>query len=119
MASAATRSGPAKDLFKKLLLRIELEIGNPQLSPQWLAGQFGVSARYIHKLFAIENMSCQAYIIGQRLEYARRDLVSAPTQIGIATLAYRWCFSDPSSFSRAFRKRFGCTPGGYRAKRRL
>jgi AraC-like DNA-binding protein len=39
-------------------------------------------------------------------------------KIRIATLAYRWGFSDPSSFGRAFRNLFGHSPGVYKNRKR-
>ena len=40
-------------------------------------------------------------------------------QLSVTEIAFRNGFNDPSHFSRAFRDRFGTTPGGYRAARSL
>ena len=116
-ATSARSSGAARDLFDEICYSIDLEIGNPALSPQWLAQRFGVSPRYIHKLFASHGMTCQTYITQARLTYARHDLANSPMNLRIATLAYRWGFSDPSAFGRSFRRYFGHSPGSYRKRR--
>jgi AraC family transcriptional regulator, positive regulator of tynA and feaB len=117
-ATHARGSVAARDLFDQILYSIDLEIGNPELTPQWLADRFGVSPRYIHKLFAAQGLTCQTYITHARLRYARHDLINSPMKIRIATLAYRWGFSDPSSFGRAFRNLFGHSPGVYKNRKR-
>ena len=114
-------SGPrsmrtSADILSRMLVHIDCEAGNSALSPEWLANKFGISVRHVHKLFAKEGLTCQAYITNLRLNYARRDLIAFSQKIRIQTLAYRWGFSDPSSFGRAFRKRFGCSPGEFQSK---
>ncbi|SFV33477.1 helix-turn-helix domain-containing protein [Hyphomicrobium facile] len=115
---AAQRPSVANDLFERILSVIEMEIGNPELSPQWLADKFGISVRYIHKLFASRDLTCQGYITTERLSHAKQDLSASANTIRISALAYRWGFSDSSSFGRAFKSRFGLAPGQYRSKRR-
>lgn len=118
VAGAAQRPSVANDLFERIRGVIEMEIGNPELSPQWLADKFGVSVRYIHKLFASRGLTCQGYITNERLSHAKQDLSASANTIRISALAYRWGFSDSSSFGRAFKSRFGLAPGQYRSKRR-
>lgn len=115
---AAQRPSIANDLLERIRGVIEMEIGNPELSPQWLADKFGISVRYIHKLFASRDLTCQGYITNERLSHARQDLSASANTIRISALAYRWGFADSSSFGRAFKNRFGLTPGQYRTKRR-
>lgn len=118
LASDECFSPSSHDLMETIRGLIEIEICNPDLSPQWLADRFGVSVRYIHKLFAYTGLTCQGYITSERLSHARLDLISATNKIRIASLAHRWGFSDSASFGRAFKNRFGEPPGKYRNKRR-
>ncbi len=111
---ATQHSSVANDLLERIRGVIEMEIGNPDLSPQWLADKFGISVRYIHKLFASKGLTCQGYITNERLSHARQDLSASANSIRISALAYRWGFTDSSSFGRAFKNRFGLTPGQYR-----
>lgn len=51
------------------------------------------------------------YIREQRLRRCLADLLSAGhAHRQIADIAYRWGFSDPISFTKAFKQRFGRTP---------
>jgi AraC-like DNA-binding protein len=118
LASDECFSSRSNDLMETIRSLIEIEIGDPELSPQWLANRLGVSVRYIHKLFASRGLTCQGYITSERLSYARQDLMCATNKIRIASLAPRWGFSDSASFGRAFKNRFGEPPGKYREKRR-
>lgn len=53
------------------------------------------------------------WLLTQRLQRARHLLLCSDLQI--KNIAYECGFATPSSFIRIFRKRFGTTPGGYRA----
>ena len=55
------------------------------------------------------------YIREQRLRRCLADLLSAQhVHRQIADVAYRWGFSDPGSFAKAFKQRFGRTPSDAR-----
>jgi AraC-like DNA-binding protein len=96
---------------RELLKFIEDNIGNAELSPGAAAEHFNVSVRYIHRQFAINGTTFGTHVMGKRLEGVRRDLVSeAYDSVPISALAFRWGFSDLSTFTRAFKKRFNCTP---------
>jgi AraC-like DNA-binding protein len=97
-------------MLRRILTQIERDLKDPLLSPASLAGKLGISVRYVHKLFAMEGRTCLSHISERRLLRARSDLLSADNKLRISTLGYHWGFSDPSSFGRAFRKRFGCSP---------
>jgi AraC family transcriptional activator of tynA and feaB len=115
-SSDARRPAASSHLLDSLIAVIDREIPNRKLSPQWLAQHFGVSTRYVHKLFAQRGMTCQAYIVSRRLAHARHDMALSMRPMHISTLAFRWGFSNPASFSRAFRSQFGCSPRDYRLK---
>ncbi len=81
------------------------------------AEHFGISARYVHKLFAASSTTFSSYVVAKRLEHIRSDLLSpACRNQPISNLAYRWGFNDLSSFNRAFKSRFGCSPSRFRAQ---
>jgi AraC-like DNA-binding protein len=112
-ASSSRDECAAAYLLARMRVEIDREAGNTALSPEWLAERFGISVRHVHKVFASQGLTCQSYITDLRLNYARKDLCASSVKLRIATLAYRWGFNDPSSFGRAFRNRFGCSPGEF------
>jgi AraC-like DNA-binding protein len=109
-------AGPkAHYLLQQILAYIDGNIPNADLSPQGIAQEFGISVRYVHKLFIACGATFCSYVTTKRLDYVRRDLVSPTSRhVPISFVAYRWGFNDLSSFNRSFKNRFGCTPSRYR-----
>jgi AraC family transcriptional regulator, positive regulator of tynA and feaB len=98
-------------LLNRLIDYIDHNLADPELSPHRVADQFGISVRYLHKLFAQFGNTFSAHITAERLKRIKWDLdVSSGRRPSISTLAYRWGFNDLSTFHRAFKKQFGCTP---------
>ncbi|MFI5882889.1 helix-turn-helix domain-containing protein [Streptomyces sp. NPDC051554] len=97
---------------------IETRLGEPELSPQVLADEHGVSLRYLHKLFHEQGTTVGGWIRRRRLESCRAEL-ARPTAADrtIAAVAARWGFISPAHFSHAFRKAYGMSPARYRGQR--
>lgn len=88
---------------------------DPDLSVQTLAAAHRVSARYVTMVFADTGLPPPAaYIREQRLHQAARLLAGDAT---VADVANRCGFADPTTFTRAFRRRFDATPGEWRQAR--
>jgi AraC-like DNA-binding protein len=101
----------ARSLSLRLLQYVDRELRNPALDPVSVASHFGISVRYVHKLFAQQGLTAGAYIKAKRLEQVRFDLIApANRQEKIAVIAKKWGFHDLSTFTRAFREKYGCKP---------
>ena len=88
------------------------EIG---LTPAAIARELGISARYVHFLFAKQSTTFGREILRVRLERARdllndRRCADAP----IGDIAARCGFAEASHFARCFRGTFGLAPSDYR-----
>lgn len=106
-----------KTYMREIMNYIDANINSSELSPRSVANNLGISVRYVHKLFAVTGTTFSVYVISKRLEFVRRDLVSRGYRHQpIFGLAYRWGFNDISTFNRAFKKKYGCSPSEYRAK---
>jgi AraC-like DNA-binding protein len=105
---AAVRLSAMKDDIRKACHR-------PDLSVRAVAARHGVSARYVQRVFEESGATFTQYLTEQRLASAYKAL-QRPTSghVPISTIAYDCGFSDVSHFNRAFRRRFGCTPGEVR-----
>jgi AraC-like DNA-binding protein len=91
-------------------------LGNRDLSIEWLALRHHVSVRYIQMLFESERATFSAFLLKRRLERADRVLGElASTGRSISAIAFDCGFGDLSYFNRAFRKRYGMTPSSRRA----
>ena len=94
-------------------------IAEPDLSAERIAQEFSMSRRSLYYLFDRMGQTPHAYILGLRLEAARKSL--ADEREGnktITQLAYEFGFSDAAHLSRAFHEKFGVSPSGWRAQRR-
>ncbi len=110
-------AAPASHMLRKIMDYISHNISSADLTPTSTAKQFGISTRYVHKLFAASNTTFGAHVVAKRLDHIRGDLLSPGCRNQpISNLAYRWGFNDLSSFNRAFKSRFGCSPSRFRAQ---
>jgi AraC family transcriptional activator of tynA and feaB len=107
---------PPSFYMRELADFINTNIGNVELSPHLAAEHLGISVRYVHKQFSTRGTTFGTYVTAKRLELVRRDLTSqACRNQPIFVIAYRWGFNDLSTFIRAFKKRFSCSPSQYRS----
>ncbi len=92
---------------------IRHNLGAATLRPGRLAAMAGMSRSQLYRLF--EPLGGVAQVIQrERLRQARRLLSDPAERRDIGALAEAAGFFDPSSFSRAFRREFGCTPSEMR-----
>lgn len=112
------RAGEA--MADSLLLRVQTyvraHLTEPGLTPERIAAAHHVSARQLYKTFAAADLRLEQWIIGLRLEGARRDLaLPQSANRTIAAIARHWCFSNPSHFTHRFREAYGMTPREWQA----
>lgn len=89
---------------------IERNLTNPELGADFLASQLGVSRSSVYRIFK-DDGGIARFISERRLQNAFADLIGITAERGaIRRTALRWGFSDPSTFQRRFRDRFGITP---------
>lgn len=90
-------------------------LGNPELDVKLIAEAVGVSASYIHRLFASSGQTLMQWISGERLDACHREL-SLPCELKrpVYAVAQDWGFNNQAHFSRAFRARFGISPSAVR-----
>ncbi len=102
-------------LVERILAYIEDQLGDPELSPARVAQTHHISIRYLHKLFAEQNITVAGFIRNRRLERSRRDLLDpAQRSRPVSAIGARYGFTDPAHFSRVFRAAYGSPPGAYR-----
>jgi signal transduction histidine kinase/DNA-binding response OmpR family regulator len=100
--------------LEKVMHVIESNIEDSSFGVPELASALAMSRQTLHdKMKKLSNESPGAFIQSARLKLAAKMLVSKAgnvTEIALAT-----GFNDPTYFIRAFKKRFGVTPGEYKA----
>jgi AraC-like DNA-binding protein len=80
-----------------------------------LAQESHWSVRTVQAAFSAGGLSFSDWLTGERLDLARAMLADPAWETrGVAHVAYAAGFTDPSTFFRAFRRRFGTTPGAAR-----
>ncbi|MBN9629993.1 MAG: helix-turn-helix domain-containing protein [Actinobacteria bacterium] len=95
---------------------IEENLSRPDLSVGEIAAANFMSARKLHSLFEMLDITVAAWVRSRRLHHCRRELVdSAFSGLTIAQIAARWGFKDAAHFSRSFTDRFGASPRAFRA----
>ncbi|HZD52763.1 MAG TPA: helix-turn-helix domain-containing protein [Woeseiaceae bacterium] len=115
-ARARTPVDRSPDAQRRRIKRfIEQNLRLRHLGPEMIAGKFGISTRYLHKLFAREEHTVAQYIRTERLRACRRalaDPVCADTSI--TDIALQWGFYDLPHMTRCFREVYGVTPKEFR-----
>jgi AraC family transcriptional regulator, positive regulator of tynA and feaB len=112
-----TRSSRPDQLNGRLQQALRDRFHEIGLTPTVIARDLGISARYLHYLFAKRATTFGQELIRVRLERARdllNDQRCADAPIGdIAALCG---FAEASHFARCFRRSFGLAPSDYRRK---
>ncbi|HQT47922.1 MAG TPA: helix-turn-helix domain-containing protein, partial [Acidocella sp.] len=104
-----------RSTFQRLIEEIESRLHDADLNLQSLADAVGMSVRAVQKLFQREALSFAQYVRRRRLQHAAQDLLDPQqTKLLVAEIGFRWGFSDPAHFSRAFREQYGMTPSAFR-----
>ena len=93
---------------------VRTHLQSPLLGPQMLCRQVGMSRSNLYRLLESEG-GVTSYIQRHRLTEARSRLSDSKNTQSVAAMARDLCFTDSSSFSRAFRATFGASPGEVRA----
>ncbi|UWU71561.1 helix-turn-helix domain-containing protein [Bradyrhizobium sp. NC92] len=120
-ATEATRIGQRRSaqraLYAAIVKFVETNLADAGLSASSVAAHFGISVRYLHRIFEEKGRSFGQVVLERRLLRCAGDLdISAQSRI--SDVAYRWGFNDISHFNRSFRQRFGASPRAYRLRQR-
>lgn len=83
-----------------------------------LAAYCGMSREHFARAFKqARGLSPSAFLDNERWQQAQRLLTDGSDSL--AKVAQQLRYTDPSAFSRAFRRRFGCSPRAYRRLYRI
>src|SRR5260370_34573155 len=76
-----------------------------------VAAAHHISERHLYNILGASGITLADWIRKQRLERCRNDIAaSASHATPIASIARRWGFTDPSSFTRMFKNAYGMSP---------
>ena len=91
-------------------------LARPELDMTEVARAQAISVRHLHRLFAAGDVSPADWMWQQRIARAQRALdgLGARSTVSLSDLAYGLGFSNPSHFSRLFRKQLQLSPTQYR-----
>jgi AraC-like DNA-binding protein len=103
--------------FARACAYISEALGDPLLSVERIAAAIGLSSGHLQQIFRQSSGSTVGeYVRERRLACCRRDLADASlSHESITSIAFRWGFSESSSFSRAFRNAFQISPRRFRS----
>ncbi|TWO71647.1 helix-turn-helix domain-containing protein [Caenimonas sedimenti] len=111
--------GPAarrQALLQQVMRRIESSATDLDFSSVRVAGEFGISLRTLHQLFALSDTTFHDFLTSVRLARAS-ELLREPRHQHTSTIEVGFAagFAEASTFYRRFKQRYGVTPGEYRA----
>jgi AraC-like DNA-binding protein len=114
-AGRAAEHEAAEPMLAQVRSYVRQHLTEPGLDAEQVAAALAISVRQLYRLCAAAQLSLEQWIIAQRLEGARSELSDpASRHRSIAVVARRWGFTDPSYFSRRFRRAFDLSPRDWR-----
>jgi AraC-like DNA-binding protein len=93
---------------------VRRHLRTPTLAPKTLSRLVGISRSNLYRLFEHEG-GVARYIQRERLFEARTVLSGPASTQSVSAVAEDLCFADASSFSRVFKREFGCSPSEARS----
>ncbi len=115
---ASTRQQLETARRARVIALVDVALGEAELSPAMLVQRSGISRSELYRCFAPIGGIARV-IQRRRLRQAYRDLMRADGPASVSRIGEAVGFYDPSSFTRAFRREFGCTPSEVLARRQL
>ncbi len=101
----------AESLWTRVATFVGLHLRDPDLTPERIARAHNVSVRQLYKACAEAGVRLEQWVIDQRLEAARAELLTpAGRRRPVAVTARLSGFRDPSHFARRFRAAYGQSP---------
>jgi AraC family transcriptional regulator, positive regulator of tynA and feaB len=112
MGATATREDPSFRVAMRaaVLRHVTTHLGDPGLSVASVCRRFAISPRLLHTLFEDQERTFSETVRAMRLDRCARLIADPRTTASITEIAAAHGFLDPTSFSRAFRRRFGVAP---------
>lgn len=105
----------AEHLRTSVKRHVHRHLREPDLTPATIAAAHAVSLRHLYGVWQEEPTTLSRWIALRRLDAARQELADpGADHRSIAAIARGWCFTNPTSFARAFRDRYGMTPREWR-----
>lgn len=100
----------AKDFIRR-------HLGSDEVDAAMVASAVNVSAKHLQRLFADQGLSLMRYVWQCRLEHAETLLRSQSMQsISVQEIGWQCGFTTAAHFSRAFRQRYGRSPGSMKER---
>ena len=107
----------AHDLLSRVMRYIDSRLDDPTLTPAMIAQHFGISVRYLHRIFSERQLTVSGWRRARRLAKCRAELADGGSHRTITEIALSWGFSDAAHFSRVFKSVFGMSPNTFRQAR--
>lgn len=99
-------------LLNSILRFVDANLSNSDLSVEAACSRFGISPRYLHRMFEETGTSFGEYVRKERLKLCAGKLTRSGGSI--AQIAFSCGFGDISHFNHCFRKQYGVSPREYR-----
>ncbi|MET0932595.1 MAG: helix-turn-helix transcriptional regulator [Mycetocola sp.] len=106
-----SREPLGRTLGVRVFAYLRLHVTEPDLTAERIAAHFGISRRYLFTIMRQLGVPMHEWIREERLIRAATMLGERTNaRVSVAAIGRLCGFGDHSSFSRAFRQRFGCAP---------
>lgn len=108
---AALAAGePENGRLERIRRAIHARLRSPTLTPATVCKDVGISRSQLYRLFE-HSGGVSRYIQRLRLLQSLAILSNPDSALSVLSVAESLCFEDASSFSRAFKREFGHSPG--------
>lgn len=112
---AAARRPLGETIGTRIMLYLRSHVHDPDLTADSVAERFSISRRYLYVILGRMGISLGEWVRSERLSRAAAALRDpSQREVSVAVIGRSVGFADHSSFSRAFRECFGCTPSEWR-----
>lgn len=111
----ANPTAPSSSIVERARQIVQRHMGSPDFGPPQLGRLLAMSRSKLYRLLDGDG-GVAHFINRERLLQARRDLTTSGEPLSVHAIASRVGFRDHSTFSRAFRREYGCSPSRLRER---